>query len=239
MAFQRWITRLIHRTKPDTNTNTENENSDTHPIKRLVHMVYKKPQAKSKSTRASNDSQSVIPESKRGTTAGIVAEQHRNTVRLGELPSIKEHRPPVTPPPGSRRRDCSFTLDTMHDPRSPRRSIKFPFHARAPTEASLHLVPTRSSDYLVLDSNHMFLPATLPEPVLGNECIARPDSPTLVPIGECPIAGWHHPMSSHRRSRIDLPTLTGRHVRSNSENWVSYELDGEHEVASCSHLGRM
>ncbi|RPB27763.1 hypothetical protein L211DRAFT_845782 [Terfezia boudieri ATCC MYA-4762] len=239
MAFQRWITLLIRRIKPNTNTNTENRNSHTNPIKKWVYTVYKKPQAKSKSTRASNDSQSVTPEAKRAATPDKIAEQHRNVVGLGELPSTKEHRSPVTPPPGAPRRDCPFTPDTMHDPRSPRKSINFPFHARAPNEASLHLVATRSSDYYILDNNPMFSPATLPKPVLEDEGIARPDSPTLELTGECPVAEWHRPMSSHRRSRIDLPTLTGRHVRSNSENWVLYELDADHDVASGSHPGRV
>jgi len=192
--------------------------------------VFKKPQAKC--THSSKKSQSVIPGIKKGQTPCTIAQHQQNAVDLDELPNIKEERTPAPTPHGSQYSARAFNPDAAHDPRSPRKNLRLSFHSNAPSEAPLQLVPTGSSGYDIVEGNPMFWPSILTRTGLGDEVVTRPDSPTLSAIADDPVGELNPPLCPRRQSQIDLPTLTGRHVRSKSENWVLYDLDGEHEACS-------
>lgn len=188
--------------------------------------VVKKAQAKP--TDSSIESRKVIKRE-----IAVTGDQ-KHPGELGELPNMHP-RAPVTPPPRDPESTASFTPDPAHDPRSPRKRIRFSTRSMASTQAPLQLVPTRSSEYDVLGRSSMYWPNIIDRPDPKKEGITQPDSPTLAPVGGGSTGEPYDSLCSRRPSQVELPTLTGRHVRSKSENWVLYELDGEQEGASGSN----
>ncbi|KAF8419198.1 hypothetical protein EV426DRAFT_577146 [Tirmania nivea] len=234
MPSRYWITRFKRTPKADTSAHTDNEKPYVDTIKGWVIKVKCKliNKPKAKYVQIPNEGNRMISEATRGQTPCLVAEYLRNNLEPSEPPNIEEAKPQAPPAHGPPKKARSSTPHPANDPRSPRKKIVFSPRPSTATEASLQLVLTRSSEHAIPDAYPLCFSGTLLRPDAEQEHLSRPDSPTLAPVTEeGPVEQCDRPRP---RSQIELPTLTGRYVRSKSENWVLYDLDVEQELGSGS-----
>lgn len=158
---------------------------------------------------------------------------HQIAIGLGELPVLDRVGAPDTSPYCTRGEARSVTLPSGSRG-NPWTRICSPYRANV-TGASLQLVLNTSSENINLDTYPLLrTPPTLTNPDFDCKVTHEDGPPPLAPVPEESGVGRQLAPSSRCQNRVGLPTLTGRYIRSHSENWVSYELDRDYVVASGS-----